>query len=181
MAARLGLGTQGARKDNSTKVENTGAILVAEDNGDDVLLIRMAFQRAGLSNPIAIVSNGEEVVQYLQGEGIYSDREKYPLPSILLLDLKMPRMTGFEVLSWIKQQPAWRSLPVIVLTMSAYGPDVKQAYQLGANSFLTKPTEFNSFVETVKQMATFWLRGCTLPDPPQAKSLPPSPSQDKRV
>ena len=161
-------------------MENAGAILVAEDNGDDVLLIRMAFQKAGLTNPMAIVSNGEEVVHYLKGEGIYSDRKKYPIPSILLLDLKMPRMTGFEVLSWIKQQPEWRSLPVIVLTMSAYGPDVKQAYQMGANSFLTKPTEFNAFVETVKQLATFWLRGCTLPDPPPAAPPPSGPSQEIR-
>jgi len=144
-------------------VPNTGTILLAEDNEDDVLLIRMAFKRSTIENPMRVVGDGREVIRYLQGLGPYSDRKKYPVPQLLLLDLKMPNVDGFEVLTWIRKQPEWKSLPAVVLTTSFYGPDIKRAYTLGANSFLTKPADFDEFVAAVRQLAEFWLQRTTLP------------------
>jgi CheY-like chemotaxis protein len=144
---------------------NDGTILLAEDSPDDVVLIRRAFERAGFHNPIQVVPDGEKAIQYLKGEGIYADRQRYPVPQILLLDLKMPSLNGFDVLSWIRQRPEWKCLPIIVITTSFYGADIEQAYELGANSFLTKPAQFDEFVATVKQMGTFWLGHTILPAP----------------
>src|SRR5438046_1544463 len=121
-------------------------ILLAEDREDDVLLIRRAFARAQVTNPFFVVRDGEEAIEYLKGEGRYSNRAEYPLPSLMLLDLKMPRTDGFEVLKWIREQPDLRGLRVIVLTTSDHIRDANLAYQLGANSFLVKPFEFETFV-----------------------------------
>ena len=144
---------------------NNGTILLAEDSADDVLLIRMAFKKAGFSNPIQVVSDGEKAIQYLRGEGPYADRNQFPVPQILLLDLKMPLLNGFDVLAWIRQRAEWKCLPIIVITTSFYGPDIDQAYELGANSFLTKPAHFDEFVATIKQMGHFWLGHTILPAP----------------
>jgi CheY-like chemotaxis protein len=156
-------------------VPNSGTILLADDSADDVLLIRMAFKRAGFANPIVVVPDGEQAIQYLKGEGPYADRERFPIPQILLLDLKMPKLNGFDVLSWIRQRPEWKCLPIIVITTSFYGPDIEQAYDLGANSFLTKPAHFDEFVATVKQMGTFWLGHTILPAP--GPFVPPPQSE----
>src|SRR5438034_11513986 len=114
-------------------------ILLAEDNENHVLLIRRAFEQAGLVNPLYVVSNGEEAISYLKGEGKYANRDEYPLPCLMLLDLKMPKKDGFEVLEWLRGQPGFSSLRVVVLTTSEELRDVNRAYRLGANSFLTKP------------------------------------------
>src|SRR5437660_5264305 len=121
-------------------------ILLVEDREDDVVLIRRAFDKAKVINPIQVVSNGEEAIWYLKGEGKYANRAEYPLPDLVLLDLKMPRVDGFEVLRWIRQQPGLSSVRVVVLTSSDQMRDVNEAYQLGANSFLVKPLEFERFV-----------------------------------
>jgi CheY-like chemotaxis protein len=147
-------------------------ILIAEDNPDDLLLFHLAFARAGFSNPVFSVPDGDLVIQYLQGEGLYQDRKLYPPPRLLILDLKMQRVGGLEVLTWVRKSAEWRCLPVIILTTSYFGPDIKQAYDLGANSFLTKPNEFIDFVSTVKQMGEYWLRQNRLPDA-SAYGLPP--------
>jgi two-component system response regulator len=97
-------------------------ILLADDSPDDVFLIRSAFSKSGFEDPIYVVSNGEQVLQYLKGEGPYADRKRFPVPHLLLLDLNMPRMNGFDVLSWIRGRQEWMCLPVIVLTTSFYGP-----------------------------------------------------------
>jgi CheY-like chemotaxis protein len=144
-------------------VSENGPILLAEDNPDDALLFELAFRKAGLSNPIYTVSDGDLAIEYLKGEGAHQDRTRFPIPRLLIVDLKMQRVGGFEVLAWVRKSPQWRCLPVIVLTTSYYGPDIKAAYELGANSFLTKPNEFNDFVMTVKQMGDYWLRKSTLP------------------
>ena len=102
-------------------------ILIAEDREDDVLLIRRSLERAQILNPTQFVRNGEEVIAYLKGEGKFSNRDEYPLPSLLLLDLKMPRTDGFEVLSWIREQESLKALRVIVLTSSEDIRDVNQA------------------------------------------------------
>jgi len=134
-----------------------GVILLAEDGEDQVILIRRAFAKAQLLNPLHVVSNGEEAIAYLQGEGKYSNRDEYPLPCLLLLDLKMPRKNGFEVLEWIRQQPGLSALRVVVLTGSDEMRDVNRAYQLGANSFLVKPVDFPRFVEVTQALKGYWL------------------------
>ncbi len=133
-------------------------ILIAEDLEDDIVLIRRALQRADVQNPVQIVRNGDQVIAYLSGEGKFANREEYPLPSLLLLDLKMPRMDGFEVLRWIRKQPGLRALRVIVLTSSEDIRDVNEAYELGANSFLVKPMDFENSVEISKFLKDYWLR-----------------------
>lgn len=132
-------------------------ILLAEDNENHVLLIRRAFEQAGLVNPLYVVANGEEAISYLKGEGKYARREEYPLPCLLLLDLKMPKKDGFEVLEWLREQPGFSSLRVVVLTTSEELRDVNRAYRLGANSFLTKPVDFRDFVQLSAAIKGYWI------------------------
>ena len=119
-------------------------ILLVEDRTDDVLLIQRALTRAGVKNPFFVLRDGEEALAYLHGTGKYADRDEYPLPDIMLLDLKMPKMDGFEVLQHVRQHKNFRALRIIVLTSSEDIFDVNKAYELGANSFLVKPLEFEN-------------------------------------
>jgi len=138
-------------------VSDEAIILLAEDREDDILLLQKAFQAALLFNPLHVVRDGVEAVQYLKGHGKFSSREEYPLPDLLLLDLKMPRCDGFEVLKWVRQQPGLANLRVIVFTSSDRKEDVNLAYQLGANSYLVKPLDFNQCVEMLKMICRYWL------------------------
>jgi len=133
-------------------VKKRNAILVVEDAEDDALLIRRTLSKAGVPNPRRFVQSGEDAISFLRGDGRYSVRENFPLPALVLLDLKLPGMGGFEVLQWIRSNPDLNDLRVIVLTTSENIRDVTKAYQLGANSFLVKPLEFENiraFVATV--------------------------------
>lgn len=132
-------------------------ILLAEDNDDDVTMMRRAFKKANFLNPLYVVENGEQAIAYLQGAGKYASREEYPLPSLLLLDLKMPRKNGFDVLEWVRQQPGLSSLRVVVLTSSDEIRDVNRAYQMGANSFLVKPLDFSEFVRMTEALKGYWI------------------------
>jgi len=132
-------------------------ILLAEDNKDHVLLIQRAFRQSGLVNPIHCVNDGEQAIAYLKGEGAYANRAEYPLPCLLLLDLKMPNKSGFEVLEWVRSQPALSRLRVVVLTTSGDMRDINRAYQLVANSFLTKPVDFRDFVQLATALKGYWL------------------------
>jgi CheY-like chemotaxis protein len=137
-------------------------ILVADDNVDDVELLRRAFARAGFANRFFAV-NGVRVVQYLEGKGPYADRVAFPLPRLILLDIKMQGMSGTEVLQWIRQRPQFRRLPVIIFTGSDYEEDVNRAYDLGANSYLVKPQTLEDLLVAVRQIGEFWLRLSQLP------------------
>jgi CheY-like chemotaxis protein len=133
-------------------------ILLAEDREDDVVLIRRAFARVNFRNPLLVVKNGEDAINYLKGEAPYDDRIGYPFPGLLLLDLKMPRKDGFEVLRWIRGQRAFDGLRVLVLTSSEASQDVALAYDLGANSFLVKPSDFSDLVQLSRFIDGFWLQ-----------------------
>ena len=151
---------------------NYEVILLAEDNEDHVILTKRAFKMAGLLNPLFIVENGEQAIAYLKGEGKFANRSEYPLPTLLLLDLKMPGKNGFEVLQWLRGQPTLSALRVVVLTTSDEIHDVNRAYQLGANSFLTKPVDFRDFVQLSSAVKGYWLwmsRAPELERPPTAK------------
>jgi len=136
---------------------DVGVILLAEDDEVAVLLTRRAFAKAGLINPVHVVSDGEEAIAYLSGTGKYANRCEYPLPILLLLDLKMPRKGGLEVLEWIRQQPSLSALRVIVLTTSDLVQDVNRAYQLGANSYIVKPVDMEQFVRVSQAVKGYWL------------------------
>ncbi|RMF85886.1 MAG: response regulator [Nitrospinota bacterium] len=132
-------------------------ILLVEDDPNDVLLIQRAFQRARILNPLQVVRNGDEAVAYLGGQEPYADRGRYPLPILMLLDLKLPRGSGLEVLEWLQQQPGLRRLPVVVLTSSSESIDVNRAYDLGANSYLVKPVRFEDLLQMVRSLHFYWL------------------------
>ncbi len=134
-----------------------GVILLVEDDPNDVLLIQRAFQRNHVANPLQVVRDGEEALAYLSGAGTFTDRERHPLPVLMLMDLKMPRKSGLEVLEWVRQQPGLKRLPIVVLTSSNQSPDINRAYELGANSYLVKPAGFDSLLELVKNLDVYWL------------------------
>jgi CheY-like chemotaxis protein len=132
-------------------------ILLVEDDGNDVLLLEHAFRKANLTNPIYSVNDGEQAIDYLYGRGQYSDRQKFPLPLLVLLDLKLPRKGGLEVLTWLREQNSTLNrLPVVVFTSSRQSIDINRAYDLGANSYLVKPADLEKLSEIVKQLDSYW-------------------------
>jgi CheY-like chemotaxis protein len=132
-------------------------ILLAEDDENDITLFRRALLTADIRNPVEIVRDGEEAIAYLKGEGQFSDRVKYPLPALMLLDLKMPRIDGFQVLDWIRRQSELKALRVVVLTVSRDIYDVTRAYRFGANSFLVKSLDSQTFTQLVESIHQYWL------------------------
>ncbi|HLS27146.1 MAG TPA: response regulator [Opitutales bacterium] len=136
---------------------NLSPILQIEDREEDVFLLQHIFKQVGIENPIYVAEDGQEGIDYLAGEGPYADREKHPFPSLVLLDLKLPRKMGTEVLEWIRADPALRSLIVIVLTSSIYEKDVQTCYDLGANAFLVKPSGMDNLKEMARALKDFWL------------------------
>jgi CheY-like chemotaxis protein len=157
-------------------------ILLAEDDEDYVLLIKGAFSQAKITNPVHVVWNGQEAIYYLKGEGRYSNRDEFPLPDLLLLDLKMPRINGFEVLKWLRGQPGLSGMRVLVLTSSDAIRDVNEAYRLGANSFMVKPMDFEDTTELSRLISDYWLKASRTPDsfrpPQQEKSSEKVPEVD---
>jgi CheY-like chemotaxis protein len=143
-------------------------ILLVEDSPDDALLIQRAFRKANLANPVQLVRDGEEAVAYLSGVEPYEDRTRFPLPVFMLLDLKLPRRTGLEVLAWLRQESDVKRLPVVVLTSSRESVDVNRAYDLGVNSYLTKPVGFEALLEMVKNVNLYWLVLNEHPELPRA-------------
>jgi len=135
----------------------SSAILLVEDDEDDILLLRRAFHNAAVANPLAEVRDGQAAIQYLSGEGAYADRARYPIPFMILLDLRLPKLSGFEVLEWIREQPYLAELIVIVLTASDHVPDVNKAHELGANCYFVKPGTFDELVGLVKRIEGRWL------------------------
>ncbi|MDY7012032.1 MAG: response regulator [Cyanobacteriota bacterium] len=134
------------------------AILLVEDDSNDVLLVQRAFRLAQFGGSIKIVSDGEEAVSYLSRQPPYENRELHPFPLLLLLDLKLPRRSGLEVLEWLRQQPELKRLLVVVLTASRESLDVKKAYDLGVNSYLVKPVLFEDLVILMNNLGTYWFK-----------------------
>ena len=138
-------------------------ILLADDDEDDRLMTRDALRDARLHNDLRMVIDGVELLAYLRREGPYADPDASPRPGMILLDLNMPRMDGREALAAIKQDPALRSIPVVVLTTSKAEEDVLRSYDLGVNSFITKPVTFLGLVEVMKVFSRYWLEIVDLP------------------
>ena len=135
----------------------TPAILLVEDNEDDVFLMKRAMRVAGITNPLHIAEDGQAAIDYLAGTGAYADRTQAPLPMIVFLDLKLPYKSGHEVLEWIRQQPNFETLVVIVLTSSSEQVDLDRAYKLGANSFVVKPPTTALLQGLVESFKLWWL------------------------
>jgi two-component system response regulator len=147
-------------------------ILQVEDDPNDVFLFQHAMKRMGVARPVQVAQDGQEAINYVQGVGKFADRVKFPMPCLVLLDLKLPYVMGLEVLRCIRKQPG-PPLPVIMLTASGENSDISAAYRLGANAFLTKPSEASKLQEMVKSINDFWLTHNTLPD----ETLPDSASE----
>jgi CheY-like chemotaxis protein len=132
-------------------------ILLAEDDKNDIFLMRRAFDSAGYLNPLCVVHNGQEVLDYLEGSGQFADRDKFPLPGLLLLDLKMPLMDGFDVLAWLRQRTQFENLPVVVLTASKLDEDVFKSRSLGVFDYRVKPHAFEDLVKLLDDVRKCWL------------------------
>ncbi|HLP78272.1 MAG TPA: response regulator [Candidatus Paceibacterota bacterium] len=137
-------------------------ILQVEDDPNDVFFLQHAMKRVGVANPIQVAADGQQAIDYLRGDKDYGDREKFPYPCLVLLDLKLPYVMGLDVLKWIRTDQS-RILPVVLLTASAEEADIATAYRLGANGFLTKPSAANKLEEIAKAIKDFWLTHNTLP------------------
>ncbi|MGD1861223.1 MAG: response regulator [Leptolyngbyaceae cyanobacterium] len=133
-------------------------VLLVEDDSNDILFIQRAFRQADIAASIQTVQDGDTAVDYLSGAGEYANRDRYPLPTLILLDLKLPRRSGVEVLEWIKQQPVIRRIPVIILTSSRESMDVDRSYDLGVSSYLVKPVNFNSLLQMFVALNDYWLK-----------------------
>jgi CheY-like chemotaxis protein len=136
---------------------NHPVILVAEDDENDVLLLEQAFERASVPCHFEVVRNGQEAVDYLSGEGTYGDRAAHPWPTLMLLDLKMPLLNGFEVLSWWREQDYERDLPIVVMSSSNQESDIEQAMALGATAYRVKPSDFQYLVAVAQELRDRWL------------------------
>jgi len=138
--------------------------MAVEDDEEDILLLRRAFRNAHIANPLIEVTDGQAAIQYLSGEGDYADRTRYPIPFLILLDLRLPTLSGFEVIAWIRDQAQLANLIVVVLTASDHVPDVTKARDLGANSYLVKPGNFEELVQMVKRIKGRWPLLDSLPE-----------------
>lgn len=141
-----------------TQALNKGLILLVEDRPDEVELMKQALHQAGIANPLRVLSDGAEAIAYFEGHGRYADRAAWPLPRLILLDLKLPKRSGLDVVAWAKKDLRLRRIPTIVVTSSGEDSDMEKAYAAGANSYLIKPTSFREFVETMKITGTYWIR-----------------------
>ena len=139
------------------KPSKTLTILMADDDEDDRILAQDAMKESRVLNELYFVEDGVELLAYLNGEGKYADRDSYPLPGLILLDLNMPKKDGREALSEIKNNPALRRIPVVILTTSKAEEDMLRGYDLGAASYITKPVTFDSLVELMKALGKYWV------------------------
>jgi CheY-like chemotaxis protein len=137
--------------------KSNNTILVADDDQNDVFFLRRAFQKSGLDHSVMHVSDGQEAIDYLRGDANFGDRSRFPLPSLLLLDLKMPKVDGFDVLAWLKGHEVLKTLPVVVLSSSSREDDIQRARSLGADDYRVKPADFDELLVLAQEVASRWL------------------------
>lgn len=148
--------------------KNGFTVLLVEDDPDDVFFLRDAFKKTGMPDALRVVRDGEEAVAYLLGQAAYADRTLHPLPALVLLDLKLPRKSGLEVLEWRRGRPGLMRIPVIVLTSSQSEDDMNKAYEFGANSYLVKPISSDAQLDMVKAIQEYWTALNKVPKNPPA-------------
>ena len=145
-------------------------ILLVEDEPNDVFFMQQAMQKAGVVNPIQVANDGQQAIDYFKGAGKFANREEFPLPCLVLLDLKLPYVMGLDVLQWIRQQPGWPVI-VIILSSSKEEEDIATAYRLGANGYLVKPPDLGKLQDMAKSIKDFWL----------TQNTPPPESPEKQM
>jgi CheY-like chemotaxis protein len=141
----------------------TQTFLLVEDDENDVFFMKRAFQEADIKNPLHVVSDGQEAIDYLTGTGIFAERKKFPLPCLILLDLKLPHILGLDVLKWLRAKREFQGVIVVVLTSSKEDADIEKAYELGANSYLVKPPDAQRLFEMVKRIKEYWMEQNQMP------------------
>jgi CheY-like chemotaxis protein len=145
---------------------NNSTVLIVEDSENDFLLLERAFRKAAIPAALKWVKDGSDGKAYLSGESPYEDRLENPFPVFILADLKMPRMDGFELLNWVRSKPLLKRIPVVVLTSSNQTLDINQAYEMGANSYLVKPANFQDLIQLSNSLRMYWLTLNQRPDLP---------------
>jgi len=146
---------------------NNKTILLVEDNPSDINLTKRAFEKGHITNNLVVAEDGQEALDYIFGNGIYANRDISQLPTLILLDLKLPKVSGLEVLKRIRAAEIIKRLPVVILTSSKEDEDVAASYDLGVNSYIRKPIDFNQFVEAIKYLGLYWL---VINEPPPLES-----------
>jgi CheY-like chemotaxis protein len=131
-------------------------VLLVDDDPNHALLVRFGFQKLGLGNSLHVVDSGESAIQYLSGQARFHDRKLFPLPNMILTDLKMPAIDGFEFLIWLRAHPQWAEVPTVVMSSSDESNDVRKAYALGANSFVVKPAELGELTRLIEVILKYW-------------------------
>jgi len=139
--------------------------LLVEDDLNDIFLVKRAFKIAQIENPLQIVTDGQEAINYLKGDGKYADREAHPLPKLIVMDIKMPRRTGFEVLEWVKSKEGpLRRIPIVIVSSSDNPSDINRAYELGANAYMVKPMDFRAVEHLFNTITQYWGLECAKPE-----------------
>jgi CheY-like chemotaxis protein len=138
-------------------------ILLVEDSRNDIELTLRAFRKSKMKNKVYVVKDGQEALDYMYRRGEYKDKERAPTPGLILLDIKLPKVDGLEVLKQLKSDPKFKKIPIVMLTTSSRGPDINKSYELGANSYIVKPVTSDKFVETVHKIELYWVVINTLP------------------
>jgi len=139
-------------------------VLLVEDDLNDIFLVKRAFKMADIPNPLQVVTDGQEAISYLSGEGKYADREAHPLPSLIVMDIKMPRKSGFEVLEWVKRsERPLRRIPIVIVSSSDNPSDINRAYELGANAYMVKPMNFRAVEHLFESITHYWVE-CAKPE-----------------
>jgi len=145
--------------------KNQFTVLLVEDDLNDIFIIKRAFRSARIPNPLQVVTDGEEAMAYLRGDGKYADRNAHPLPSLMVMDIHMPRLSGFEVLEWVKGKPQpLRRIPIIIVSSSDSPADINRAYELGANAYMIKPMDYRAVEHLFESITHYWGLECAKPE-----------------
>lgn len=140
-------------------------VLLVEDDLNDIFLVKRAFKMARIQNPLQVVTDGEEAIHYLKGEGKYANRDIFPLPKLIVMDIKMPRKTGFEVLEWVKKDSKnLRRIPIVIVSSSDNPNDINKAYELGANAYMVKPMDYRAVEHLFHSITHYWGLECAKPE-----------------
>jgi CheY-like chemotaxis protein len=140
------------------------SVLLVEDDLNDIFLVKRAFKMAHIQNPLQVVTDGQEAIHYLRGEGKYADRRTYPLPKLIVMDIKMPRLSGFEVLQAVKGDgKPLRRIPIVIVSASDNPEDINRAYEMGANAYMVKPVDFRAVEHLFSSITHYWGLECAKP------------------